>query len=250
MSASIATGSIELKPWQIGDLRLTAFPSSPPSLGARTEEKLWEELVGTKPESVISSQYGKGVDIGGPFRTDGRLIYRRLDRAIEWMLAPVQDLKIRANFLKPIAIDPFVQVMSKWLTGCPPLQRLAFGAALYEPVKNRAEAYERLESFLHLGLKFSEDEGDFLYQYNRRRHSRSMPEVMINRVTKWTWVPLGEFLVRDGKLVHPEESACLLELDINTGFEFQNTFPPDRCVPLFEELVGMAAEIAARGDVP
>jgi hypothetical protein len=101
-----------------------------------------------------------------------------------------------------------------------------------------------------LGLKYSDDEGDFLYQYNRRRRSQRVPEVKINRLSKWTWVPLGEVRAEGGELVFPAESACLLELDINTAPEFQGALPHDRYVPLFEEMVGLAVEIAARGDVP
>jgi len=103
---------------------------------------------------------------------------------------------------------------------------------------------------LRLGLKYADKEGDFLYQYNRRRTSLTAPEVEINRLSKWTWAPLGEVQVKDGKLVHPLESACLLELDINTMPEFQGPLQQDRLAPLFEEMVELAVEIAQRGDVP
>jgi hypothetical protein len=152
--------------------------------------------------------------------------------------------------MHPRVLKPFQELMSRWLTDCPPLQRLAFGAALYLPVKDRREAYDRLESLLHVGLKYSEDEGDFVYQYNRRRVSQSAPQVKINRLSKWTWVPLGEVSAKDGVLVLPPESACLLELDINTAPEFPGVLPQDRYVPLFQEMIDLAVEIAARGDVP
>jgi hypothetical protein len=153
-------------------------------------------------------------------------------------------------FTNPQILVPFKDLMTRWLRDCPPLQRLAVGAALYLPVKDRREAYRQLAKYLRCVPEYSDDEGDFLYQFNRRRRSSVVPEIKINRLSKWTWVPLGEVTVKDGKLVEPAESACLLELDINTMPEFQGTLPRERYVPLFEEMVGLAVEIAARGDVP
>jgi hypothetical protein len=249
MSTSNPTNRLDLGPWQVGDLRLTAFPTSA-ATEARTEGKRWEALVGRKPENVNPSNFDEE---SGPFALGGKLTCRRrLPVAIEWMLARAGNSEKPEPFplLNPEVLAPFKELMCRWLVDCPPLRRLAFGAALFLPVEHRRKAYERLEDFLHLGLKYSDHEGDFLYQYNRRRQSLSFPELWINRLSKWTWVPLGEVHAKDGKLVFPAESACLLELDINTAPEFPRTLPHDRYVPLFEEMVSLAVEIAARGDVP
>ena len=180
-----------------------------------------------------------------------RLSYVRSPRGIQWMLERLRDpKKAGAAFLGPDVLVSFKELMCRWLVDCPPFQRLAFGAALYLPVKDRREGYRELKNRLKFGPEHEEKEGDFLYQYNRRRTSLTVPELEINRLSKWTWVPLGEVYVKDGKLIHPPESACLLELDINTMPEFQGTLPHDRCAPLFEEMVKLAVEIAQRGDVP
>lgn len=248
MSTPSATDRLGLEPWQVGDLRLTAFPSPHAPVEARGRGKRWEALVGKRPETAISRNFDTEVDESGPFVPGVRLAHRRSLRVIEWMLAPLNPEAF--SVMDSQVLVSFKELMCRWLTDCPPLQRLAFGAALYLAVKDRREAYDRLEGFLHLGLKYSNDEGDFLYQYNRRRRSQRVPEVMINRLSKWTWVPLGEVRLGDGKLVFPAESACLLELDINTAPEFQGMLPHDRYVALFEEMISLAAEIAARGDVP
>jgi hypothetical protein len=251
MSTPNTTDRLGLEPWQVGDLRLTAFLDPHAPVEARGGGKRWEALVGKKPETAISRNFDTEVDESGPFVPGVGLTHRRSRRAIEWMLAPLKSEKPEAfSLMSPQVLVPFKELMCRWLMDCPPLQRLAFGAALYLAVKDRREAYDRLEGFLHLGLKYSDDEGDFLYQYNRRRRSQRLPEVMINRLSKWTWVPLGEVRLGDGKLVFPSESACLLELDVNTAPEFPGTLPHDRYVPLFEEMIGLAAEIAALGDVP
>jgi hypothetical protein len=256
MSTPNATGRFELEPWQVGDLRLTAFPSSLVPLEARTEGKRWEALVGRRPENVSSN-----VEESGLFAPGVRLMYQRSDRAIQWMLQGVANSdKPDPVLTNPQILAPFKELMDRWLLDCAPLHRLAFGAALYLPVKSREEGYRRLRKYLPFKpdnspqngdfLEYSPQNGDFLYQFNRRRSSHMITHVEINRLSKWRWVPLGEVTVRDGKLVEPAKSACLLELDINTMPEFQGTLPHDRCVPLFEELVSLAVEIAARGDVP
>jgi hypothetical protein len=251
MTTPNANGGLELAQWQIGDLRLTAFPNLLVPLEGQTTGKQWQELLGAKPESVLSHKFGTEVEENGPFGPGGRLTYQRSPRVIQWMLTGVPDPeKPGTSFLSPQILTPFGELMYRWLVDCPPLQRLAFGAALYLPVKDRPEAYAELEKRLHVGLKYSDDEGDFLYQYNRRRRSHSVPDVKINRLSKWTWVPLGEVRVKDGKLMPPPESACLLELDINTVPEFQGTLRQDRNAMLFDEMIRLGVEIAERGDVP
>jgi hypothetical protein len=252
MSTPNATDRLELEPWQVGDLRLTAFPSLLAPLEARTEGKRWAALVGKQPENVSSRNFEKEVEESGPFTPGVELKYQRSAQAIQWMLHGVANSGKQESVIltHPQILVPFKDLMVRWLMDCPPLQRLAFGAALYLLVKDRREAYQQFARYLRCSPEYSDDDGDFLYQYNRRRRSSVVPEVKINRLSKWTWIPLGEVTVKDGKLVEPAESACLLELDINTMPEFQGTLPHDRYVPLFEEMVSLAVEIAARGDVP
>jgi hypothetical protein len=251
MSAPNSTGDLQLTPWQVGDFRLTAFPSMGTPAGGAAKGKQWEELVGQKPETAVSRNFDTEAEETGPFGPAGRLSYVRSPRGIQWMLERLRDpKKAGAAFLGPDVLVSFKELMCRWLVDCPPFQRLAFGAALYLPVKDRREGYRELKNRLKFGPEHEEKEGDFLYQYNRRRTSLTVPELEINRLSKWTWVPLGEVYVKDGKLIHPPESACLLELDINTMPEFQGTLPHDRCAPLFEEMVKLAVEIAQRGDVP
>lgn len=257
MSAQNATERLELGPWQVGDLRLTALLSPLAPIEARTERKRWEALVGTKPEKTDSRRFGREVEESGPFASNGTLTCRDTPRGTEWMLGSDNP---EAGFLSPQVLVPFKDLMGRWLVDCPPLQRLAFGAALYLPVAKREEGYRQLKQYLpfsrenslHAGgfLEYSPQNGDFLYQFNRRRPSGSVPGVQLNRLSKWQWVPLGEVRVEGGKLVEPSTSACLLELDINTAPEFQGVLPHDRLVPLLNEMIGLAVEIAAQGDVP
>jgi hypothetical protein len=249
VSTPNATSLFDLKPWQIGDVRLTAF-RTPALSEPGAELKKWEALVGKRPETVNETNYGLEGEASGPFILGGKLRLRWSHGVIQWMLerSPDTDRPETFFWMNPEVLVPFKELMRRWLIDCPPLRRLAFGAALYLPVKDRREAYDHFERLLHLGLKYSDDEGDLVYQYNRRRLSQSVSGVKINRLSKWTWVPL-ELRTQDDQPVRREE-ACLLEVDINTAPEFQGTLPHDRYVQLFEEMVGLAVEIAARGDVP
>jgi hypothetical protein len=255
-----ATDRLDLGPWQIGDLRLTAFPALTP-IEAGTEGKRWEALVGRKPEPVIIPRSDNIEEESGPFPFGGKLSRLRSPRVVQWMLQgdPNPDRPGTFSLMSPQALMPFKDLMCGWLMDCPPLHRLGFGAALYLPVAGREEGYGRLRKYLPFRrvdspesgdfLEYSPMTGDFLYQFNRRRESRPVPGVEINRLSKWTWVPLGDVRAAHGKLVFPPESACLLELDINTAPEFLGILPHDRYVPLFEEMAGLAVEIATKGDV-
>src|SRR6266542_3598041 len=138
MAASNATSRLDLELWQVGDLRLTAFPIVAPT-EARTEGKRWEALVGKKPETVISRGFGTEVVESGPFAPGGKLSYQRSPRVIQWMLerVPNSDNPETYFWMSPQIIIPFKDLMCRWLIDCPPLQRLAFGAALYLPVSDR-----------------------------------------------------------------------------------------------------------------
>jgi hypothetical protein len=252
-----------LEAWLVGALRLTAYTDPLATPDTRAKGKRWEGLVGTAPENVISRMFGMEQEENGPFPGGGKLSYKWSLRGTEWFLESVPDPNKPETFfgMSTAMMLRFKELVRRWLVDCPPLQRLAFGAALYLPVKDRREAYHQLEGFLHLGLKYSDDEGDFLYQYNRRRRSNIVPNLKINRLSKWTWLQLG-LRASEGDALWPlNYSACLLELDINTALDFRQPpsgeshvpmrgpLPPESYVPLFDELVAFAEEIAAKGDV-
>lgn len=242
-----------LEAWQVGDLRLTAFTDPLAPTEARSEGKRWEALVGKPPENVMSRQFGTEHEENGPFAPGGKLIYKRQPRAAEWSLASVQDPDKSQTSLgmDTAVITPFKELMLRWLVDCPPLLRLAFGAALYLPVEDKKEGYRQLSASLRLELD-PVNSGDFLYQINRRRRSQcGVPNLEINRVSKWTWLQL-RLRASDGEQPWRQNrgSACHLELDINTAPEFQGPLPRESYVPLFDELVAFGEEIAVKGDVP
>jgi hypothetical protein len=208
--------------------------------------------------------FGQEQQEDGPFAPGGKLCQKRNPRGTEWFLEPVPDPdKPEASlWLGMTVLPPFKELMRRWLVDCPPLQRLAFGAVLYLPVEDKMKGYSQLSAYLGLELD-PENSGDFLYQINRRRRSGcGVPNLEINRLSKWTWLQLG-LRASDGEQPWLEirPSVCLLELDINTALDFREPLsgksyvpfrgplPRESYVPLFDELVSFAEEIAVKGDV-
>ena len=101
----------------------------------------------------------------------------------------------------------------------------------------------------------TENSIDFLYQINRPRMSTNIKGLSINRLMKWAVVRLGliRFAVRaDGQTLStnlPYQFACRLELDISTDAEFSGVFNSDSLNAVFDEMVSIAKEISANGDI-
>ena len=156
----------------------------------------------------------------------------------------------------PDALESFMRVTERWLSVGPTITRIAFGAVLFISVKDLASAYQELSRFLPTVELGGTDSPDFLYQINRPRASKSLPEIRVNRMTKWSVIQ-GEsisigFRAGGGSVLASAspELACRLELDINTVPESMTSTHQARIQPLFNELVELGSEIAEKGDIP
>ena len=135
------------------------------------------------------------------------------------------------------------------------MARFAFGAILDLPVVDKVAGYQILARILPNIPIDTENSIDFLYQINRPRMSNTVPGLSINRLMKWAVVRLGliKFGVRpDGQTLStnlPYQFACRLELDISTDAEFSGDFNSDSMNAVFEEMVSIAKEISANGDI-
>jgi hypothetical protein len=176
------------------------------------------------------------------------------------LFTPRQDegapLEIRSAGSFPNALEAFDRLMMRWLENCPALSRLAFGAIVFESVRDRTEGYRRLAERLHAVHLDPEGSSDFLYQINRPRNSTAVDTLRINRLSKWSvarFVPFSLMIAPQSIQSFPAiggEEACRIELDINTAAEFVGELPPTRLPQLFEELKSLAIELITRGDIP
>lgn len=239
--------------WLAWTLRITAFPSARADL---QDQNWWERVVGQAPESqtVQPRQAGRR-DEGG---YEGRKLVLETQLArVDWHLVPPEEVAELGDFPNvgtyPEAVPLLIDAMHRWiaLKDFPAITRLAFGAVLLRPVSSQVDGYRELARYLPRVEIDAEASSDFLYQINRRRPSRSgIPDLPINRLSKWSvsamsLVPLNAPPNTPTIAKH----ACRLELDVNTGREFERELPHDHMHDVLQELVANADEIGAKGDI-
>ena len=238
-----------LNDWQTESLRLSAFTLEPLAQTA----SFWEQLVGTPPEAVNHRPRERSMQEEGPHLT-GRLSVQANPNRIDWRLSqdpsnPANEFPVAGGY-EDLQKD-FRELMHQWIVrSCPPTQRLAFGAVLLFPVQDPAEGNKILTELLP-ALKIDMDMHDLLYRVNRRRHSRTIEGVELNRLSTWSIASILEIRVEVQGSERVESTVtgnvCRLELDVNTAP--QPTQRIDDLAGIFEELVDLGNEIAAKGDV-
>ena len=244
--------------WQVEQLRATTFHA----VGVDDQDPLhlWERVVGSTPDQINTRPKDRSIQAHGPLDGQQLTLVIRPGR-IDWNLrelmglpdGPMQDLPTMGAF--PAVLDSFCKVANQWLNICPDVIRLAFGAYLLKAVADRATANRELSPFLP-NVKLASDSQDFLYQINRPRTAESIPDLNINRLTKWSVMQSGTLSIGNFQASGPivatgsSQLACRLELDINTQAESRTPIGRRQAQRLFQELVELGSEIAVQGDVP
>jgi hypothetical protein len=240
--------------WETESLRLTCFLASS---AMPSEPTWWSDLTGNVPESRTSRPRSGELTESGP--CEGKsLTMVIVPGRIDWHLTTIQQGRPEAGLtaigLYDDVMRDFVALMSRWLPMSPDLQRLAVGTVLSRIVKDRTDGYQQLQPYLH-AVKLDPESTDFMYQINRpRRSSIDVPDLKINRLSKWSVMALASVALsieRDvfQQRVTPTTIACRLELDINTQPDFVGPLPKDKLDPIFHELTHLASEIANAGDI-
>ena len=245
--------------WQVQQLRLTVFTGEVASF---SPEDWWVNLVGSPPYSVVARPKEGLFQQEGAFEGRKLLLRAQADR-IDWLFTPAFPEQPEELLEFPPTAGPFPEALGifqklalAWFKIVVfPVNRLAFGAVLLQPVADREAGYARLDSYLH-DVSVKPSTSDFFYQINRPRLSRTVHDLQINRLTKWSVALFQRFGVRLEPKVTPKtqitshESACHLELDINTPPDLRSPIPRESVEAVFTELASLGEEIAAKGDVP
>jgi hypothetical protein len=236
--------------WQLEFVRLIAFPTSPPVF---LDQEWWKELAGEQPEDYVSTRKSESRDERGSFQ--GVLLSLTVDLTrIVWEVRPAAVVDQSGNF--PTLEGPFqqkfgwfVDLLNPWMTtSCPPLLRLAFSAKMLQPTASAQEAYRVLTMHLPIEGLLRSSPNDFLLQVNRRKKSKIVHDLPINRVSTWSKMNVA-IMTQPGRLFEwPDRCYCALELDINTAPERTEILPSDLLSRLFQELMTLGADIAAHGD--
>ncbi len=172
---------------QAESLRVTAFLGPAAQL---SEPTWWSDLIG-KPPEIKTTRPGRGeLQEAGSFE-DWTLTLAIQPSRVDWYLTDhvekgkPEGLKVAGPF--PDSLNVFLPPMLRWLDMSPPIQRLAFGAVLLQPVKDRQVGYERISSYLPAIRLDPQGSSDLLYQINRPRDSTSgVTGLRINRLSRWS----------------------------------------------------------------
>lgn len=246
--------------WQVEQLRLTVFPLRD---FRESDPGWWGKIVGTAPE-IKTMQKGIGVREAGPIR-DGycNLVLQVQGPRIDWLAAAVsKDGEPLKGFLTfdtvKGGLNTFRELLEPWVQSVAPIKRIGLGAVLVMPVENREVGYKTISRFLPAVKLDPTTSSDFSYSINRPRLSKSgIEDLKINRLSRWGVAQLQEIQIQagiPGAVAIMEGAADFqavrVELDINTAGERTEPLPQDRQASVFQELTGLAEEIAVKGDIP
>jgi hypothetical protein len=251
--------------WQAESFRLTAFlrPNERPN-----GEGWWTGAARTQPESRnVKPARGELIESGF---VEGKVLTLSVQPGrIDWFLSPnmfpegentpANDIRILGAFRSTSQV--FLEIVRNWLSECPPIVRLAYGAVLLESVTNREAGYRRVAEFLQTVTIDPVGSEDLFYQINRPRPSRAVHDLRLNRLSKWSvssfqplaisiGVPQGQAGAQPIVYSHggTQAMACRVELDLSTPAGIQE-LPHLELLNIFQELVNLGAEIAEQGDI-
>lgn len=249
-------------PWLAQTLRLTTYQLDFSPIP--NQPSIWSEITGESPNEEQSRpkegrflQRGRfggwGLDLNGQ---PGR---------VDWLLNfgdQGSDEDHTISIFRAGAYEEGIQLLTKiaekWFEHGPPMNRIAFGAVLLQPVDDLREGFGMIDSYLpRLTNIYSESSTDFLFQINRPRTSGIIPPTKINRLSKWNVIRLGLATVHVGiaeQLVtsvtpDAEAFAFRLELDVNTPAELRDELPESSRMPMLSEMIELGREISEKGDV-
>lgn len=220
------------------------------------------DVVGEVPETKIEKPREGTIREEGPFLW-GRLVLAVEPLRVDLVLTgDMQEVVQKGTFdvLPDLAtsVPAFSALAKRWIAMGAPIIRLAWGAVLVAPARDREEGYRRLAPFLP-SLKIDPvGSSDLRYQINRQRLSARHAGLPINRLSTWSVARLQSARLQIGpfpsgfapmQTIGDDLSACRLELDINTTAGNAVPFPPELAQALLDELAELAIEISKEGDL-
>lgn len=243
--------------WQVQSLRLVLFRDKP----IETVISLWETLTGEKPEKVDSQPRANIIIEEGTFVL-GSLRHISDPLRITWNFSPSQEQQQTALLPALPTLgslfetkSQFIKMMNDWLSSdsVPETNRIALGSVSIIVNNNRSSAYKQLSELLHHVEIDIDNSTDFFYQINRPIQSTFEPDLMLNRLSKWSAIRSMGFglLVGDKPEVIQDTRdgvATRLELDINTHQSNKKIFSKEKLIPLLQELSKLGDQISTEGD--
>ena len=243
--------------WQVHQLRLTVFPISQTSTGRAPG--LWEAAMGREPDNIDFRLKEKLTIEQGMDENIHLQVITRRDR-IDWILQSQPPLRnggypkivpvIRDLAAADRSIRNAVVASRKFVAQ---VNRIAFVITLIEISSDLDDAIGRLSPYLP-DLRLGNAGEDFSYQVNRRRGSKAIPRIRINRLAKWSIFQFGSINLDVRPAARPVFDVsevtftARLDLDIN-NVPSGSAISQKKIPALIGELAEMASEIALKGDI-
>lgn len=242
--------------WDVESLRVSIFHP----VGSATSQQagLWQKATGDVPESISSRPQNRVTRATGRLG-ENNLLLTTQDERIDWLIRPIVGPKQQSApvpTLREVASTPsFLQNAIRCsLEAIPVVMRLAFALILVRQVPDSTEGLRQLSKYLpHVDLNSMEGR-DFVYQVNRRRISKSVSHIQINRLARWSTEHIEgveiEMAPSEQPRLRPIEDVLTrkLNLDINTAPR-TNAMANDKIPSLLDELMALASELAIEGDI-
>ena len=244
--AAEMTRSSDNAPWRSMQLRFSAFSNAGQS--APYMRNWWYELIGTPPETISEEPRTNTVQLQG--RSEGSpLLMRAVENRIDFLQQFMEQSAPMPAYSD--VLPSFENLAVRWLKlgSHPPINRLAFGAVVAKPANRIEECRDVLDSYLPSIDMQKTALNEFLYQVNRRRKSKTIHDLQVNRLMKWSIQTIQQIDIKpSGVSATTVGLNSLLEVDINSAPEHTNLVNRDRLVSLLKEFVGLAEEIMTDGD--
>jgi hypothetical protein len=252
--------------WRVLNLRLSVFLPQTRDVGVED----WRLVTGSDSPETQIQQFGMKQLSGSAL--GAQLIVASLPGRIDIILMQKPQVsgspsEFPTGADAPIFVGEFFQALaafreatSHWLANVSfDVLRVAFGATLLSPCKDRAESYARLGSLLRSVNVVPQSMRDLTFVVNWPTPSRVLSETSLNRITKWANVEIRGRLEAQASPSSPNLAVDTiivqgpqLELDLSTPAPLQTAAPLSRAklAPIYEELLELAAENARAGEIP
>ncbi|MGH6925482.1 MAG: hypothetical protein ACRED5_17280 [Propylenella sp.] len=241
--------------WGVQVVRLTLFLRDPHSVS----DKDWLIITGQEEAETRQAIPG-GKRLSGRI-PNGTLQLSAAGQRFDVVLSAVEiqadeQLAIPSVGALDETLKTFFETTRKWIDENEPnVVRAAFGTVLTCRTETRDAAYQHLKGLLKSLDVQPEKMRDLLYRVNWRVTSSVQAGLIINRLTTWSALRMIRRLIQIGGEIATgsggdEVYAVRLEVDHNTDDANRTPFDPQKVIPIYSELIELARENAATGEVP
>ena len=223
------------------------------------ETPSWRDLMKEKPDKSFIERTKHNSEEVGVHRDGVIILTTDPSRShLRYGLLVPNDVEDFTKLDAAPNLGPFADVLEwfqplalKWMQFLSGVSRIGLGAELLWHVDSHEDGYRMLDKLLP-DVKVDPKSLDLIYRINRRRDLPVGNDTLtVNRLSTWG-VKRFAFEQTRGSMSTAQSAfyAAHAELDINTVADREEALPQGLLTELLPELVNLAAEIAAQGDVP